>query len=253
MNSHQQSDKSFPALAPVELATPQADSVSHSLSVLATVYHYNHWIFDTIRKHLGESVVEVGSGIGNITQFLLNLDKVVCLEPFDPYHDYLARRFADHTNVSVFGNEIQDCPNSAVAAGQFDSVICLNVLEHIDDDVDALIRMKQLLRPGGRAIVLVPALQCIYGEMDRAMGHLRRYSLGSLKKTFGKAGLKVRHGRYMNAAGVLAWWWRGRVRKKSTIPVSATKKFDRMVPVLSAIERLIPVLVGQSAVVVGEA
>ncbi len=253
MNSNQKSDKPFPALAPVELITQQADSVSHSLGVLATIYHYNHWIFDTIREYLGKSVVEVGAGIGNITQFLLNLDKVVCLEPFVPYRDYLAGRFAAHANVSVFAEKIQDCPNSDVPAGEFDSVVCLNVLEHIDDDVDALARMKQLLSPGGRVIVLVPALQCIYGEMDRAMGHLRRYSLGSLKKTFAKAGLKVRHARYMNFLGVAAWWWRGKIRRKSTIPVSATRKFDRLVPVLSAVERLLPMFIGQSAVAVGEA
>ena len=65
-------------MAPVDL-TPQADSVSHSLAVLSTVYHYNHWIFDAIRLFLGGRILEVGSGVGNITQFMLNADRVICL------------------------------------------------------------------------------------------------------------------------------------------------------------------------------
>jgi len=140
-----------------------------------------------------------------------------------------------------------------VPAGRFGSVVCLNVLEHIADDVQALARMKSLLRPGGTAVVLVPALPCIYGEMDKAMGHLRRYTVSSLRRAFVQAGLKPVCARYMNMAGVPAWWWRGKVRKQAKIPESATRLFDRMVPVLSAIESLLPVLFGQSVLVVGKA
>jgi SAM-dependent methyltransferase len=239
-------------LAPVAI-NGQVDSVSHSLAILSTVYHYNHWIFDSIRQYLGSGVVEVGAGVGNITQFMLNAERLVCLEPFEPYFDYLSKRFAQHMNVQACRCPVEEVPNADVPAEQFDSVVCLNVLEHISDDVGALRRMKELLRPGGRAIVFVPAMPFLFGEMDKAMGHVRRYTLSSLRRAFRAAGLKPTTGRYMNILGAGGWWWNGRVLKRSTIPASATRTFDRMVPVLSAIERIIPVLVGQSVLVVGTA
>lgn len=238
-------------LAPVELPLADADSVSHSLAILSTVYHYNHWIFDTIRDDLGRRIVEVGSGVGNITQFLLNAEQVVCLEPFRPYCDYLRRAFRQHLNVTVHPRAIEECPNRDVPAGRFDSVICLNVLEHIERDVEALERMAALLLPDGKVIVLVPALPVLYGEMDRAMGHVRRYTLDDLRGKFRRAGLRVERARYMNLIGAFGWFWQGRIRRRRRIPARATRTFDRMVPVVSAIERLIPVPVGQSAVIVG--
>lgn len=238
-------------IAPVEMKDLPADAVSASLAILSTLYHYNLWIFDMVRGHLGPTVVEVGAGVGNITQFLLNAERVVCLEPFEPYREYLARRFARHLNVGISPSRIEQCPSTDVPAGDFDSVLCLNVLEHIADDVEALRRMKQLLRPGGRVIVLVPALGVLFGRMDRAMGHHRRYTLGSLKRAFHAAGLKPVWGRYMNLAGALGWWWAGRVMKKSKISASSAGKFNRIVPIISAVERLIPIPFGQSVVVVG--
>ncbi len=237
--------------APVDIAA-DGDAVSHSLAVLSEVYHYNHWVFDSIRDYLRGGVVEVGAGIGNITQFLLNLERVVCLEPFDPYCRYLRRRFEPHRNVTVLGRAIEDCPGPDVPDGTFDSVICLNVLEHIADDLGALRRMADLARPGGRVVVFVPAMPILYGEMDRAMGHIRRYTLGALRRLFDQAGLRPIRARYMNLIGAAAWLWRGRIRRKPTVPESATKIFDRMVPFISAIERMLPVPFGQSVLVVGE-
>lgn len=238
-------------LAPVDVAGGQ-DSVSHSLNVLASVYNYNHWIFSMIRDHLGDSVLEVGAGIGNITRFMLNVDRLVCLEPYAPYHAYLARHFSKHLNVEVVASPVEECPNDRVSEGAFDAIVCLNVLEHITDDGDVLIRCNKLLKPGGKMIVLVPALSCLYGEMDRAMGHIRRYSKKSLGFRFQEAGLKVVASRYMNMPGVLGWWWQGRILRRSLIPEQGTRLFDRCVPYISAFERIMPVPIGQSLVMVGK-
>ncbi len=244
-------ERSFTSIAPVALDVLEADAVAHSLAVLSTVYHYNHWIFTSFRDYLGERTLEVGSGIGNITQFLLNLDEVVCLEPFDAYRDYLAERFACHRNVVVLPHTIEACPNESVPAGTFDSVVCLNVLEHLEEDVEALRRMKRALKPGGRAIILAPALSWLYGELDKEMGHVRRYTRSSLCRALSQAGLKPRMARYMNLPGVLGWWWHGRVRKRKRIPASLTRKFDRIVPIVSALERLLPLPLGQSIITIG--
>ncbi len=238
-------------VAPVETKDLPPDAVSQSLAIISTLYHYNLWIYDVVRDHLGPTVVEVGAGVGNITQFLLNAERVVCLEPFGPYRDYLTQRFAKHLNVEISPCRIEECPSEDAEPGGFHSVVCLNVLEHIDDDVEALRRMGRLLRPDGRAIVLVPALPCLYGQMDRAMGHLRRYTLSSLRRAFHAAGLKPVWGRYMNLPGALGWWWQGRVLKRSQLSASKARLFNRLVPIFSALERLVPVPLGQSVVVVG--
>ncbi len=240
---------------PVELKHLQADadSVSHSLAILATVYHYNHWIYLSCRDFLGPTVAEIGSGVGNTTQFLLNSEEVACLEPYAPYRDYLTKRFAKHLNVSVHPFAIEDCPNSEVPEGKFDSVLCINVLEHIADDIGAIRRMKRMLRPGGNAIILVPAMPCIYGAMDKAMGHHRRYTISSLRRAFSDAGMHPYHARYMNMVGALGWWWRGRLLKKAHIPESATLMFDKLVPMISTLERIIPPFFGQSVIVVAKA
>ncbi len=168
MKDSQSQNESFPLVAPVQLKALQDDAVSHSLAILSTVYNYNHWIFQSFRDYLGPTILEVGAGVGNITQFLLNAERVACLEPFEPYHKYLETRFRKHLNVEVYPHPIEDCPNGELHPQSFDSVICLNVLEHIEQDVEALRHMKQLLNPGGTAIVLVPALPWLFGQMDKS-------------------------------------------------------------------------------------
>jgi 2-polyprenyl-3-methyl-5-hydroxy-6-metoxy-1,4-benzoquinol methylase len=180
-------------IAPVRIPEKQGDSVAHSLRILATIYNYNHWIFGMIRDFLKGTVLEVGAGIGNITQFMLNAETLVCLEPDEGYRRYMEKRFANHLNVRTVSSRMEECPNSEVAAGSFDSVVCLNVLEHIKDDVGALMNCKGCLKPGGTIVVLVPAIPFIYGEMDRAMGHFRRYTKRSLKRAFVNAGLQPVH------------------------------------------------------------
>ena len=244
-------EKELRAAPPVDIRAVGQDSVSHSLAVISTVYHYNLWVFDCLRDYIGPRVLEVGAGVGTITQFLLNQESVTCLEPFRTYYDYLSHRFREHGNVHVYPLAIQETPSESVPAGQFDSAICINVLEHIEDHVDALRRMRQLVRPGGRVIVFVPSLPIIYGDMDRAMGHYRRYTLRSLRRVFVEAGIRPRRGHYVNMVGALGWWWQGRFRKKATLSESATRFFDRLVPFLSAAERIMRPFFGQSVLLVG--
>lgn len=238
-------------LAPVSLHGEYPDAVGHSLAILSTIYHYNHWIFSAVRDHLGDRVLEVGAGIGNITRFLLDTRELTCIEPDPAYREYLARRFEKHLNVRVLPYSVEQCPNADVAAGSLDAVVCLNVLEHIPDDAAVLRRFHELLVPGGRAVVLVPAMPWAYGVVDKAMGHVRRYTRRSLTRLFVEAGFTVTHQTYMNLAGLFGWWWHGRVRGIEKIPEAGTRMFDRYVPVISAVERLLPPPIGQSLVVVG--
>lgn len=242
-----------PDLAPVELEHGGVDAVSQSLEVLSTVYHYNHWIFNSVRDFIGPSVLEVGAGTGNITQFLLNCDDLVCLEPFAPYREYLSARCAKHLNVHVLPDRIEECPNGQVPRKTFDTIVCLNVLEHIEDDVNVLRIFRELLKDGGQVVVLVPAMPMIYGEMDRAMGHYRRYTRRSLRRVLMSASFRTIHCRYMNVVGAFGWLLHSRLRRKKVLPESQTRFFDHMVPLLSALEAVIRPPFGQSLLMVGEA
>ena len=228
------------------------DALTHSLKTIAVAYHYNHWIFDTIRSFIGETVLEVGAGIGNITQFLLNAKRIVCIEPVDVFYQYLTTKFIDHRNVSVFPLAIEECIDSGIIGGECDTVLCVNVLEHLKDDVAALKRMRTMMRPGGRIVVFVPGMPQIYGKVDEALGHYRRYSVSTLKKAFADAGITPVHARYMNMCGAIGWWWHGCVRGCTRIPTSGARIFNKMVPILSALERLLPIMFGQSVYCVGK-
>ena len=226
-------------------------NVHTSLEVMEELYNYNHWIFNKIRPWLKGKVCEIGSGTGNITQFLLNYDKVVGIDPNGESLKIAKARFVDHLNVKLINCTLDDCPNEDVPNGEFDRVFSTNVLEHIEDDVSHLTVMRKLCTRKGKVIILVPAFMCAYGSMDVAFGHYRRYTRRTLGKAFESAGLKIVHSHYMNTIGFLGWIWHGRIKKSKTIAPNSAKTFNRMVTFIDAIERILRLPFGQSLVMVG--
>jgi SAM-dependent methyltransferase len=236
----------------VEVAIRNDCEVRESLDILRDLYNYNHWLFNRVRPFIRGRVCEVGCGIGTTTQFLLNFESVTCLEPsFDSFLEARSR-FRRHTNVRVIHGPIESCPNPDVPTAGFDTVICLNVLEHLADDVDALGRMARLCSEKGRVIILVPAHMSAFGKLDESFGHYRRYNKRSLGKVFTAAGLCVRYSFYMNAAGYFGWLLQSRILKRTQISPESGRLFNRMVPLLDVAERLCPPPFGQSVVLVGE-
>ena len=211
---------------------------------------YNRWMFERLHRWIGRSVLEIGSGIGNLSAFLVDRERLVLTDTREEYLGRLRRRFADRPNVSVARLYLPD-DDRAVAGQRFDTVICLNVLEHVDDDISALHAIRRLLGPGGRLVLLVPALQALYGTIDRALGHHRRYNRGGLADLLRATGFKLAHIEYFNLAGIPGWWWAGRVLRRNTIPGGSLKLYDALVP-LFRLERFIPWRVGQSLIAIGE-
>jgi SAM-dependent methyltransferase len=206
-------------------------------------------MYDRLRRWIGRRVLEIGSGIGNLSAFLLDRDRLVLTDTREEYLAQLRERFADRRNVRVarlyLPNDHQD-----VADERFDTIICLNVLEHVEDDAGSLAAMRDLLAPGGRLVLLVPALPALYGAMDRALGHYRRYTRAGLVNLFRDSGFDVPHVEYFNLAGVPGWWFAGRVLGRDTIPRGSLRLYDRLVP-LFRLEWLLPWRVGQSLIVIG--
>jgi SAM-dependent methyltransferase len=208
-------------------------------------------MFDRIRPWVGSTVLEIGSGIGNLSAFLVDRERVVLTDTREEYLARLRRRFANHPNIGVAHLYLPD-DDRGVAGQRFDTVICLNVLEHVADDTTSLAAIRKLVEPRGRLVLLVPALPAIYGAIDRALGHHRRYTRRDLIAKLDQTGFRLAHMEYFNLAGIAGWWWAGRVLHRQTIPEGSLKLYDALVP-LFRLERLLPWRVGQSLIAVGEA
>ena len=132
------------------------------------------------------------------------------------------------------------------STGLADSVVCGNVLEHIEEHGEALALMSTMVKPEGCVLLYVPAAPWAFGSVDEVLGHYRRYSKRGIDRLAGESGLRVVASRYVNMLGAFGWWWCSRVRRQTEIEPRNVRLIDRYVPYISAIERLFPPVVGQS-------
>ena len=240
-----------PAPAPAPDAPGLRDPVgAATLERMATAQAFNRWMYDRLESWIGRRVLEVGSGIGNMSQYFADRERVVLTDTDAGYRETLRGRFAHRSNLAVGELSLPDVPDRLVAE-RFDTIVCLNVLEHIEDDRGALAAMRGLLVPGGRLVLLVPAVPFLYGTLDRALGHYRRYTRPLLRERYAEAGLRVRHLEYFNLAGMPGWWVVGKVLRRDVIPQGSLGLYDTLVP-LFRLERLLPWRVGQSLIAIGE-
>ena len=221
-------------------------ALTKSLNLLADTYNYNHWIYSLMRPFLGDVLCEVGAGIGNLTRFFLNARRLVCIEPEPEYWDTLQQLSAIHRNITVARCGIEAFIAGRNSSERFDSVVCVNVLEHIQEQEHALRMMTNLLRPQGVVLLYVPACPWAYGRLDEALGHYRRYSKKQVKHLAHVCRLRLVQCRYVNCIGAFGWWWHSRVRKNAEIKPGPVRSFDRFVPYISALEHFLPLVVGQS-------
>lgn len=221
-----------------------------TLERMATAQAFSRWMYQRLAPWIGQRVLEVGSGIGNISQFFADRERVVLTDTDAGYRETLRARFAHRPNVAVRELSLPDVPADLVAE-RFDTIVCLNVLEHIEDDRASLAAMRGLLVPGGRLVLLVPAVPFLYGTLDRALGHYRRYTPALLRQRYAEASLRPRRIEYFNLAGMPGWWFVGKVLRREVIPQSSLRFYDRLVP-LFRLERLLPWRLGQSLIAIGE-
>ncbi len=232
------------AAAPLPKGT---DVIDDSLDLIEGLYEYNHWIYSQLRPYLGSEILEVGSGTGNITRFLsMHASRVVGIEPVTSFADRFRDRLSHMSHVSCIEGYLQDVPEPKDDAARFDTVVSCNVLEHIEDHVAAVRSMADQLREGGRTIIFVPAGPYALGRLDRELGHYRRYTLRSLRSTMEAAGLEWEYGRYSNMVGLAGWWFNSVILRRKHVPAKQATFFDKLVPMISAIERLLPLPCGQS-------
>ncbi len=208
-----------------------------TLERMASLTRYNGWIWQGIAKHAGERILEVGSGIGNMTRVMYGRELIVATDVELPYLHILRNRFARNPAIRVAKLDLSsdgDC--QALKEYGFDTVVCLNVLEHIEDDRGALRRIYDLLTPGGHLLLFVPADQDLYGTMDQQVGHFRRYALEGLEELIESEGYTVKEIFHQNYFGRFGWWFNGRVLKRAHVPSGQSRVFDLFVPLLRFLE-----------------
>ena len=213
--------------------------------------NYFAWQSRLVVRELGQRVVEVGCGIGNFTGLLLDRELVVALDREEECVRSLCERFAGRSNLYVLTCEAGSDAFRSLARFRPDSLVCVNVLEHIEDDGAALRDMAEILVPGGVIVLLVPAFDALYGPIDHNLGHYRRYRRSVVAGLARAAGLDVAKLQYVNAAGFFGWWLNARVLKRETQSDGQIAVFDRwLVPVFSAIESAAAPPFGQSLLAV---
>lgn len=234
---------------PVNL--PAADQVgAATLERIAAAPAFNRWMYDRLARWIGARVLEVGSGIGNMSRYFVDRPSVVLTDTEPAYREALTRRFGALPHVRVTALRLPELPPD-LEREAFDAIVCLNVLEHIQNDRDSLAAMRELLAPGGRLVLLVPALPALYGSLDRALGHYRRYTPALLQARYREAALEMRHLEWFNLAGIPGWWFVGRVLARELIPGGSLSLYNALVP-LFRLERLLPWRIGQSLIAIGE-
>lgn len=217
------------------------DPGAKTLHALSAAPRFNRWMADTIRPFVGDRVLEIGSGIGNLTRALVQgRSRYTATDLSEEYLARLSSRFFQRPNLEARKLDLTNPADFAPLTCQMDTVICLNVLEHIEDDALGLRNIFSALAPGGRAIVLVPEGQSVFGTIDVALGHFRRYSEAELKKKMEATGFVVEQVVRFNRVSRPAWFVSGKILKRTSLDLNQMRLYDRFVWLWRRIDRFLP-------------
>ncbi len=227
------------------------DIVYQTLQRMKKLRRYNQWVFSKFRPFLGRRVLEIGSGIGNITKFLLDRDFVIASDVEPKYLTFLENTFGQYKKFMIENLDISGSDTERSRQYHIDSVICFNVLEHIENDERALANIFNLLEPKGRLLLFIPSHRWLYGSLDQHLGHHRRYGKEELKKKLENKGFKVILLKYFNRIGILGWYLNGKILRRKRLPSFQLRIYNLLVP-LSKIEDLFPLPFGTSLIAIAE-
>jgi SAM-dependent methyltransferase len=218
------------------------DNGAAILDAMAQTPHFNRWLASVVSPYLGCRVLELGAGIGNLTLHLAKKRKLYVATDIDAEHlRRVKRRFQQWPNILTAKCDLQNADDfKELQSARVDSIICLNVLEHVADDGQALRNIHSVLEPGGRAVILVPQGKSLYGTLDQVLGHFRRYSETELQSRLLTAGFSVERIFGFNRITRPGWYVNGRILKRKGFGRFQLWIFDRLVWLWRRIDQLLP-------------
>jgi len=213
---------------------------SHTLNRLSRAPRFNAWMGDLIRPYCGQRVLEIGSGTGNLTRQLVPRTLYFASDINPLYVDALRGLMPDRPYLRVSTTDVRKRESFPDVPGGFDTVVCLNVVEHVDDDHAALGNIRHVLADGGRAIILVPQGPAAMGTLDEALGHQRRYTEESLRLLAEQCGFAVKEMLFFNHVGWPAWWLNGKLLKRRTFGLAQVLALNTLTPLFRRIDDHLP-------------
>lgn len=218
-----------------------------TLESMSQAVWYNRWLLSQFDKYLKGNILEVGCGIGNFTKLLEQYGQVTATDIENTYLPKVKKLVNKSTLVGLGNIE----KNEYFFKGKkFDSIVCLNVLEHIENDNRALGNLYKLLNKNGCLILLVPAHQWLYGEIDKSIDHFRRYDKKGLGEDLKKIGFKIIESKRLNMLGALGWGVVGKVLKNKEVEKGKLGVFNLLAPAYLFSEKFFEPPVGLSVLVV---
>ena len=228
-----------------------------TLRVIQGAGNFNRWIYQTIKPFCSGEILEIGSGIGNMSQFFLeegylitlsDINNTYCEELRDHFSSFSNLRGIIHLDIACnnFEKEYKDyfC--------EYDTIFSLNVIEHIRDDHLVISNCHNLLKPNGILVVLVPAYPKLYNKFDTALKHHRRYTKKSLNKLITENNFKIMKSKYFNAIGILGWYISGKLQEHQTIPSHQMNLYDKLVFIFKVMDRILLNKIGLSVIAVAQ-
>ena len=226
------------------------DTGEETLKILETS-KINKYVYGRIRDFLGRRVLEIGSGIGNISKYVIkdrkNKDLVILSDISKEYLTKLKKTFYGE-DIKIIECDLKNTQVQKLKRYKIDTIICLNVLEHIKDDRKALNNMYNILNKDGTLVLLVPNLPILYGELDKKLNHFRRYSKKSLLKKLKKRGFDVKEKFYINFCGIFGWFINSKILKRNLLRPKEIALYDKLIPIFAVLDRITKHFTGLSLV-----
>lgn len=224
------------SVSPNSASTYEYDIVD--LTRMSLAKNYRRWLYESLEPYLGKSILEIGAGIGDLTELIARRRRVCATDISDGCLRRLAERFSGRPDVEVSRLDILDMDVEVWRRKNIDTAISMQLLEHMRDDRKAIANIFGILPDGGNIVAMVPALKPLYGTIDRALGHHRRYSREEISEKVAGAGFSVTDCFYLNMAGAIGWFINARIFHRTVQSSLQIGIFDKIVvPIMSRIEK----------------
>lgn len=226
-----------------------SDQSSKTLESMSQAIWYNRWILQKFAGLVKGDILEIGCGIGNFTKSLTKYGKVTAIDINNDYIEQAKKKVGGYARIG-FGDIEKG--NYFFKGRVFDTIVCINVLEHIKDDVMALQNIYKLLKPNGILILHVPAHLFLYGSIDAAIGHFRRYEIKKLINNMQSSGFEIDQAKRLNFIGAVGWFIVNKLFRDKEVKETKIAIFNLIAPIFLSLENIFEPPIGTSILVIAK-